>query len=316
MSLRGICQRLRPQFSGVRQLSQVAGSSQQPRGLLQVPPLRDEEILQRYGIPGLYGKETFKIAWYDWQGQMVRRINDLTAEGTLAHKDPKTILLQTARDPQQAALFNYASMAWNNHFYFDKINIRAEEGDHNQPIPIPIELERELVRDFSSIESLRTELLATAYSMFGPGFVWLVRSALAHKNSTHRWFILTTYLAGSPLAGAHNRLQPVDMNTQNPASGLTREDVLRQSTPQNYVGSFGGYGPKPRVSYGGIEVVPCLCVNTWQHAWMFDWTLAGKMEFLEAWWERVEWNRVAQAVNLRTETRSGDLAYMGTNGST
>lgn len=35
--------------------------------------------------------------------------------------DVKAILVHTARDPANAALFNYASMAFNNHFFFKYI---------------------------------------------------------------------------------------------------------------------------------------------------------------------------------------------------
>lgn len=31
------------------------------------------------------------------------------------------IILETARDPLMANTFNYASMAWNNHFFFNGI---------------------------------------------------------------------------------------------------------------------------------------------------------------------------------------------------
>ncbi len=32
--------------------------------------------------------------------------------------DARALLLSTARDPRYASFFNYASMAWNNHFFF------------------------------------------------------------------------------------------------------------------------------------------------------------------------------------------------------
>lgn len=35
--------------------------------------------------------------------------------------EPKDLLLHYARDPTNAAIFNYASMAWNNHFFFKGI---------------------------------------------------------------------------------------------------------------------------------------------------------------------------------------------------
>ena len=227
---------------------------------------------------------------------------DTTMEGWL----PRDVLIKTARDPENAALFNYASMAFNNHFYFDGLSLTGE------PVPMDKVLEGYLSESFSSVETLKSEFLQTAYSMFGPGFVWLVRTKAAHQtNSSKSFRILTTYLAGSPLAGAHNRLQPKDLNTENivTAGGVSNENFVR-STVQNTAGSFGRWSnveAKSPTSYGGIDVVPLLCVNTWQHAWMFDWTIEGKWQFLQAWWDRIDWNHV-QKIALATSRKANGVA--------
>jgi Fe-Mn family superoxide dismutase len=225
---------------------------------------------------------------------------DTTMEGWL----PRDILIKTARDPENAALFNYASMAFNNHFYFDGLSLTGE------PVPMPKELEGYLSESFSSVETLKSEFLQTAHSMFGPGFVWLVRAKSTYRTNSQRPFhILTTYLAGSPLAGAHNRLQPKDLNTENivTAGGVSNENFVR-SRVQNTVGSFGPWSraeARSSTSYGGIDVVPVMCVNTWQHAWMFDWTVEGKWQFLQAWWDRIDWNHV-QKIAIATSRKPND----------
>lgn len=90
--------------------------------------------------------------------------------------------------------------------------------------------------------------------------------------------ILTTYLAGSPLPGAHYRRQEQDHNTMMGA------------------GSFGSTslfpGKESKLAYGGADVDILLGVNTWQHVWLMDWGVGGKKEFLEGWWGAIDWDMV------------------------
>ena len=259
----------------------------------------------------------------------MNRLNDILAHtpGELAHSSTKDILLQTARSPSTAHLFNYASMAHNNHFFFSSLNPGQTQ--------IPSELNEPISRSFSSLDTLRETMLTTADAMFGPGFVWLCQvnnappshpNTAKHGDTTRMpgdpnatvggrrnpvtqtaraldFRLLTTYLAGSPYPGAHARRQNRDLNTENLQSAA---DYYRQTTVQNNVGSFGapasrgmsmigGDGEDVR-RYGGADVVPILCVNTWEHAWLFDWGVGGKRQFLEHWWDRIDWNVVASRI--------------------
>lgn len=284
-----------------------------------VPRLDNEEFIKANGIcdpeypsNALYSTFGFERAWYDWQGQMINKVNELTAERPLFGKDPRSVLLATARDPMNAALFNHASMALNNHLYFNGISSRG-------PTTVPQKLADKLSSDFDSLDNLKNEMLAMAHSMFGPGFVWLVRTDL--KGSTQsqypmrKFMLLTTYLAGSPLAGAHNRQQPLDMNTQNVAAaqaagglqGLTEQERLRQTQVQNSIGAMGSYAAEKgeKTSFGGIHIVPCLCVNTWQHAWIYDFGLDGKMAFLERWWNFINWEQVNSLSGVENDREPG-----------
>lgn len=159
--------------------------------------------------------------------------------------------------------------------------------------------------------------------MFGPGFVWLVQdlnpspnhptTAASGSSSTYQFHtssktplhfrILTTYLAGSPYPEAHSRQQGSDMNTHNISSYDT---YSAQSTPQNTAGAFGSHsasaqgmkslfmessGGEPS-KYGGASIIPVLCVNTWEHVWMFQYGVGEKRTYLENWWNRINWEQV------------------------
>jgi len=125
--------------------------------------------------------------------------------------------------------------------------------------------------------------------MFGPGFVWLVRTESGNMR------ILATYIAGSPYARAHFRMQPVDMATQNASAigAIQGTQWAQQQEVSNKVGSFSRHsGNLKVVAPGGLEVIPILCVNTWEHVWLRNWGVGGKKGFLEAWWDKIAWEVV------------------------
>lgn len=127
--------------------------------------------------------------------------------------------------------------------------------------------------------------------MFGPGFVWLGKN-LEREGLLQ---IFCTYNAGSPYPAAYARRQPVDMATQT------------QETPMGnqHAGSMGAHSKNSNaLAPGGLNVHPVLCVNTWEHVWMMDYGIAGKDEYLERWWDRVNWDAVFDNYNAVKEIRS------------
>ena len=172
-------------------------------------------------------------------------------------------------------------MAVNNHFFFNCITPLPE------PPVIKDSLKTQLEADFSSIDTLRADFIATANAMFGPGFVWLVKSTDGAKFK-----ILVTYLAGSPFPGAHYRRQAVDMNTENMTDWAMGE--AGKGAGQEYKPKDANKMPEKRQAVpGAVRVVPVLCVNTWEHVYLTDWGVDGKKNFLEAWWSMIDWDVVA-----------------------
>lgn len=180
--------------------------------------------------------------------------------------------------------FNLASMAFNNHFFFSGINTNSGAGAIEEQRPSQ-DLEHLINQNFTSLETCKDEMLSTAEAMFGPGFVWLVQM---NDTGTGRLKVLTTYLAGSPLSAAHYRRQEHDLTTHNADS----YEAL------NAVGAFGKNAARqekrPQKPLGGVDITPLLCVNTWQHAWLPDYGITGKPEYLERWWKKIDWNKVLQ----------------------
>ncbi|RDW68524.1 hypothetical protein BP5796_09181 [Coleophoma crateriformis] len=280
---------------GVFRIATRTAFALQRRCLHRVPPLRHDFS---EGVPGLFSAPGFDIAWTQNQSLMIEKLNSVASGKSFESKTPKDILLMAAREPALAAAFNYASMAHNNAFFFNGLSPVQTD--------IPSELKACLERDFSSIETLRTEMITIASVMFGPGFLWLC------KTREGKFTLLTTYLAGSPYPGAHFRRQAVDMNTQNDGTvaGQLRSDILN-SEPVNTAGAFGNHATKkPKMAPGGIDLLPVLCVNLWEHVYLPDYGLGanftedgrrigGKKAFVESWWHTIDWNVVAALAELR-----------------
>lgn len=222
----------------------------------------------------------FDMAWTQYQGRMVEKLNAFTAGTPDENQTPGQLLVKYARDASMASLFNHASMAHNNHFFFNCMT--------NNPVPIPQKLETLITESCSSVDSLKAEFLATANAMFGPGFVWLVK-----LKDSGQLKILSTYIAGSPYPAAHYRRQPVDMATQTTGVAGGENLAAVGQIAQKKFGSMGQHAQSKVLAPGGADVHPILCVNTWEHVWLRDWGIHGKPEYLEAWWNAINWDEVA-----------------------
>ncbi|PSS03575.1 hypothetical protein BD289DRAFT_380851, partial [Coniella lustricola] len=168
-----------------------------------VPLLAHDEAFLRDGVPGLYSAPGFQQAWTRYQSWCIDSLNRLV-EGT-TYEGISTLDLAniTSREPDMASIFNYASMAFNNHFFFETL---SGTGGQDPAEHMPLTLKEDLELSFGSLETLQRELIITANAMFGPGFVWLVR--LRDQSGGPQRFpyrVLATYLAGSPFPAAHWR---------------------------------------------------------------------------------------------------------------
>lgn len=184
--------------------------------------------------------------------------------------------------------------------FTDKLVLTHSEFQHPDPAPMPKEMAMYIEKSFSSLESLRSTFIATANGMFGPGFVWLM------KKPSNELAILTTYIAGTPYPKAHYRRQPVDTNniTTNILPTASPFLVHKQTEgiktllkdQASYAGFAGAFGHESRNAphwlVGDADLQPLLAVSTWEHTFLPDWGAWGKRDFLEKWWEKIDWERI------------------------
>lgn len=256
-----------------------------------MPRLDYHDTFARDGVPGLFDPEGYRLAWTDYQAMLVQRLNEMLAGEPEEYTETKSIVLKFARDPMNASLFNHASMAHNNHFFMDALSTSPQTLDQCPA------LKEGLENTFGTIDNLRTTMLDTASAMFGPGFVWLVwvrPPADAAATGAGGYRILTTYIAGTPYPEAGYRQQGLDMASNTAATFGAY--AAQQQRPANTVGSFGPHSlpGKEAAKYppGGTEVTPVLCVNTWEHVYLYNFGLTGKRKYLSDWWDCVDWHHV------------------------
>ncbi|CAK7235245.1 hypothetical protein SBRCBS47491_009228 [Sporothrix bragantina] len=270
----------------------------------------------RVGVPNLLSAEGFDLAWTQHMTLMLNRLNQLVTGTDYEDRDLKNIVVDTARVPGLASIFNHASMAHNTDFFFKQL-LPANATTSKE---IPATLRTAIEDNFGSPETLRREFAAIAQGMFGPGFVWLVKAS--GLNSSGRGGdslrLLTTYHAGSPYPGAHWRRQAVDMNTvgvESAAAAPGAEDSkvadAARAWIDNQAAAAGSNntlaastsGQLDRRPPGGVDVIPILCLSTWEHVWLRDYGLGadgygGKAAFVEAWWNAIDWEAVSNLANL------------------
>lgn len=225
---------------------------------------------------------------------MLQKLDELLAGEPEESDDIRNLVLKFARDPMSASVFNHASMAFNNHFFFQSFSTDL------QPLDKYGLLEASLAQTFGSIDTLKTTFLDTAAAMFAPGFVWLVwcqglPSPLSNSTRTGgtsgtggSWRILTTYAAGTPFPEAGYRAQGIDANNSSPES-------YNNYQATNSVGFFGamskGGKESAKIPPGGTSVVPVLCVSTWEHSYIYNYGY-DKRTYLDRWWNAIDWYRV------------------------
>ncbi len=83
------------------------------------------------------------------------------------HKSLQEIV-SLARDKGEIALFNQAAQVWNHEFFFDGLSVNPEDHEISDDLLFYIR------KDYNSIDNLKSELIKTALTRFGSGWVWLV----------------------------------------------------------------------------------------------------------------------------------------------
>lgn len=251
--------------SHVRCLKDLSLKKISNRSLHSVPILKNQDKFSANGIEGLYTAKGFQSAWLDYQKYLTLNLS-LQTNGTENElRTPYQILLKTAKQTTEQNVYHFASQAHNNHFVFEQL---TNKSDALKTKPSRFLLERLADQNFKDIESFRNEFLLLADSGFGQGWVFLVERA--DKSLS----IIRCNNDGTPYYYGKN--QSLDFN------GGADEGSFE------YLNSIKDLAANHHKDF----TLPILGISYWNYAYIEDYGITGKADYLSNFWDCINWDVV------------------------
>ncbi|KAG0674927.1 hypothetical protein C6P40_002550 [Pichia californica] len=241
------------------------------RSIHLAPKLALENSFKNEGIKGLMSPEQFKIAWIDYQDYLTKHLSMKTADTEYETRSPMAIAMSTSKKPHQSQIFHYASQAHNNHLFFQQLK-------HNgsripvQESNIKPQLLKAINNSFQSFENFKNEFLLAADIMSGNGWVFLI------EDENKELKIVSCNNDGTPYF--YGRNQSYDLNTVFEYQNYKKLMKYKQ----NILDNVKDYS------------LPLLCINVWEYAYIVDYGVTGKADYLEKVWDNIDWNVVNSRV--------------------
>ena len=142
--------------------------------LLELPFKEDE-------LEPFISKETIDYHYKKHHASYLNKLNELIKDTKYA-----TMPLSSIIRDSEGAVFNNAAQVFNHTFYWNSISKKRMHPNEK--------LLHKIMDDFGSLEVLREEFLKAGTSLFGSGWVWLVR------NSEGKLMLKQTQNADTPLS--------------------------------------------------------------------------------------------------------------------
>lgn len=234
-----------------------------------VPALKNHEAFSKSGISGLYSPEQYKTIWNDYQKYLTLQLTLLTNGTENELRTPYQILLKTAKQTTEQHVFHYASQAHNNHFVMEQY---ADKETAQKTKPLRLLLEKLATLDIPDINTLREKMLLLADSSFGQGWVFLVEDA--NKNLQ----IIRCNNDGTPYYYGKN--QALDMN-----GGVDEASF-------EYLNQLKSMATSKTKDW----TLPILGINCWDVAYLKDYGVNGKADYLANMWDCINWDVVNKRI--------------------
>jgi Fe-Mn family superoxide dismutase len=93
-------------------------------------------------------------------------LNNLVKDSPLASLTLEEIIVETAKDPAKAGIFNNAAQAWNHNLFWPMMKPNGGGAPTGK-------IADALTQSFGSVDKFKEEFKAAAVSQFGSGWAWL-----------------------------------------------------------------------------------------------------------------------------------------------
>lgn len=284
------------------------------------------------GLPPFLSPEALKTIAIDYQDGLLERLNDEVRGTDWENASVVGTVIGTASIRERIMAFNYASEALNNSFFLSALSTKPDRytspsptRDLHRAITISSNLSTSTTNygepalppnPFGSLAGLKSHFSAAAMGMVGSGWIWLVMDG--RKNLG----VLGTYGAGTVLVqsrqqrgvefvlgedesrkegkGEGSKLgssADVQSRTSSSSSGSNRNSPPSAarpfSTSAQVQSAYRPLGVQTNATQVGNDIYPLLNLSIHEHAWLRDYGVWGKEEYVRNFWEVVDW-RVVQ----------------------
>lgn len=262
--------------------SSTLPSTSSLRQLHTCPPT--PELLSEGCSPFLSPATIHQIS-QQWQSGLLNLLNSEVRDTEHASSSIVETVINLSQNREKILAFNYASQALNNAFFLSSIG--PQDRLRNQT-PLP-KVAMAVSKCFGSFPEMCLAFSSAAFGMQGSGWVWLVTDQ--HRNLG----IVPTYGAGTVIV--QNRMQQgknfglPSINDQSTGEGGSKSGQVTERPSRPAESLFGGLGISDKV---GKELYPLLNISVHEHAWLGDYGIMGKEEYLTRFWNCVNWDKVEE----------------------
>jgi superoxide dismutase, Fe-Mn family len=127
----------------------------------------------------------------------VTNLNNLIKDSPLANATLEQIILDSAKDPAKAGIFNNAAQVWNHTFYWNSMKPNGGGAPKG-------ELAKKIESDLGGFDAFKEAFKQAATTQFGSGWAWLVLDGGKLK-------ITKTGNAGTPMVHGQKALITIDV---------------------------------------------------------------------------------------------------------
>lgn len=319
-------------------VSLVRHAPRSSRSIFTLPEMPHLNKLK--GIPGLLSPRGLDIAWYQYQQHVLDNVNQILRgfEGgdQLDQVSLQDLILRAKTESPEAApefadLEYYASLAYNNEFFFDKLLSSSTDPDRPVRVPTPKELRQVDTADFvlpssgpisqggsaspasssspsssghrrlgglGASSSLRTESFSDKVTKSFGSHLGLKEQMINHADAIfgngYTWLVATQ--GGLGVVNTYNAGTPFSHITEQERRGASSSTSPASSSSFSSALSSASSDADVDSLLKLTDIVPLVNLNVWQHVYLPDYGVAGKRKFLENLFLTINWEKVEEAV--------------------
>lgn len=275
-------------------------------------------------LEGLLSNDSVKALWFQRGQILVDQLNHDLADNKVenAPSDLASLVALAYPKPELKSVYENAALLHNTQFFFESLKPSEKEGRIQKSAPSALlatpsiatqfpneptdeKLKEWIIDSFGSIAEFRSLLLKSANAIKGDGYVWLVAQAtysdsslrgLAPETSYTKLAVMNTYNAG--IVDDLIRLGQMSRRQQQQKSAQSEESADENIPEQtNELGSIED--AEEALLYSDRKLLPLLAVDASMRAYVGDYGVFGKTQYLDNVWECIDWDVVARRVPPR-----------------